>query len=66
MAWNNKMEIGLQVVRKTKKWRVETHLAEMQMLHWMCEVTRKDWINNESIRGHLRVSLMEEKIQECN
>lgn len=33
----------------------------------MCEVTRKDSINNESIRGNLKVALIEgRKIKECN
>lgn len=46
---------------------MKVHLAEMWMIGQMCEVTRKDRINNESIRGNLRVALIQgNKIKECN
>ncbi|KAJ0177914.1 hypothetical protein K1T71_006787 [Dendrolimus kikuchii] len=37
----------------------------MDMLRWMCGVTRKDRVRNSRIRGSLHVRDIADKLQEC-
>ncbi|KAJ0178550.1 hypothetical protein K1T71_006373 [Dendrolimus kikuchii] len=37
----------------------------MNMLRWMCGVTRKDRVRNSRIRGSLHVRDIADKLQEC-
>ena len=39
-------------------------VAEMRMLRWMCNKTRKDKISNECFRDHLEVATIGDKIRE--
>ncbi|XP_067123187.1 uncharacterized protein [Centruroides vittatus] len=50
-------------LRKTHVKRME--VAEMRMLRWMCGVTRRDHIRNECVRGTVKVTNIEAKIQEA-
>jgi hypothetical protein len=37
-------------------------VAEMRMLRWICDHTRKDRIRNDDIRGKLGITLIQEKL----
>ncbi|XP_070015931.1 uncharacterized protein [Nicotiana sylvestris] len=51
--------------RPVKKSHVQKmSVAEMRMLRWMCEHTRKDKIRNEVIRDKMEVASMEAKLRE--
>ena len=49
-------------VKKTQEKKLD--VAEMRMLRWMCGVTRRDKIRNETIRGTVKVREISDKIQE--
>ncbi|XP_068238578.1 uncharacterized protein [Palaemon carinicauda] len=49
-------------IKKTEEKKLD--VAEMRMLRWMCEVTRRDKIWNEVIRGTIGVREVSGKIQE--
>jgi len=40
------------------------NVAEMKMIRWINEVTRKDWIRNEYIRGSIGVKSIMDKMKE--
>ena len=48
------MVYGLEMVAVTKKQVEEMEVAEIKMLRFAMEVTRKDKIRNEYIRGTVR------------
>ena len=54
----------------TKCWAVKKqyvskmNIAEMRMLRWMCDKTRRDEIRNEQIRNMIEVTPIEEKMRE--
>ncbi|KAK4369946.1 hypothetical protein RND71_009421 [Anisodus tanguticus] len=39
-------------------------VAEMRMLRWMCEHTRRDMIRNDNIRDRVGVASVEDKMPE--
>ena len=39
-------------------------VAEIRMLRWMCDNTRRDKVRNENIRTKIGVASIEEKIRE--
>jgi len=39
-------------------------VAEMRMIHWMCNYTRMDKIRNEVIREKVRIAPLEHKMRE--
>jgi hypothetical protein len=48
----------------TKVWDERwLHMTEMQMLRWLCGVTRMDRIRNEYIKGSLKVAPVTAKIR---
>ncbi|XP_068221829.1 uncharacterized protein [Palaemon carinicauda] len=49
-------------IKKTEEKKLD--VADMRMLRWMCEVTRRDKIWNEVIRGTIGVRELSGKIQE--
>ena len=49
------MMYGLETVVVTKKQVEEMEVAEIKMLRFAMEVTRKDKIRNEYIRGTVKV-----------
>ena len=49
-------------VKKAHEKKME--VAEMEMLRWMCVVTRLDKIRNEKIRGSTEVGEIPKKVQE--
>ena len=55
---------GLETVAATKKQVEEMKVAEMKMLKFVMEVTRKDKIRNEYIRGTVKVERLEMKMRE--
>ena len=58
-----KMVYGLKTVAITKKQVEEMEVAEIKMLRFAMEVTRKDKIRNESIRSTVKVEWLEMKIR---
>ena len=42
----------------------KVNVAEMRMLRWMSDVTRKDKIRNDRIRGTVKVAQLSSKMQE--
>ncbi|RCV30701.1 hypothetical protein SETIT_6G116400v2 [Setaria italica] len=47
----------------TKRQHVQQiSVAEMSMLRWICDHTRRDRVRNEDIRGRLGVAPIEEKL----
>ena len=55
---------GLETVAVTKKQVEEMEVAEMKMLRFAMEVTRKDKIRNEYIRGTAKVERLRMKMSE--
>jgi len=39
-------------------------VAEMRMVRWMCDNTRRDKVRNENIRAKIGVASIEEKMTE--
>ena len=58
-----KMVYGLKTVAITKKQVEEMEVAEIKMLRFAMEVTRKDKIRNEYIRSTVKVEWLEMKIR---
>ena len=58
------MVYGLETVAVTKKQVEEMEVAEMKMLRFAMEVTRKDKIRNEHIRGTVKVEQLGMKMRE--
>ena len=58
------MVYGLETVAITKKQVEEMEVAEMKMLRFAMEVTRKDKIRNETIRGTVKVERLGMKLRE--
>ena len=50
-----------RVIKKTEEIKLD--VAERRMLRWICEVTRRDKIRNEVIRGTTKVRQLSHKIQ---
>jgi len=54
----------------TKCWAIKRHhaqkmsVAEMRMLRWMCDNTRRDKVRNEDISTKIGVISIEEKMRE--
>jgi hypothetical protein len=47
----------------TKRRHVQQlSVAEMHMLRWICDNTRRDWVQNNDIRERLGVAPVEEKL----
>ena len=55
---------GLETVAVTKKQIEEMDVAKMKMLRFAMGVTRKDWIQNEYIRGTVKVERLGIKMRE--
>ena len=55
---------GLETVAVTKKQEKEMEVAEMKNLRFSIEVTRKDKIRNEYIRGTIKVERLGMKMRE--
>ena len=58
------MVYGLETVAVTKKQVEEMEVAEMKMLRFAMEVTRKDKIRNEHIRSTVKVERLGMKMRE--
>ena len=58
------MVYGLEIVAVTKKQVEEMQVAEMKMLRFAMEVTRKDKIRNEHIRSTVKVERLGMKMRE--
>ena len=58
------MVYGLETVAVTKKQVEEMEVAEMKMLRFAMEVTRKDMIRNEHIRSTVKVERLGMKMRE--
>ena len=58
------MVYGLETVAVTKKQVEEMKVAEMKMLRFAMEVTRKDKIRNEHIRSTVKVERLGMKMSE--
>ena len=58
-----RMVYGLKTVAITKKQVEEMEVAEIKMLRFAMEVTRKDKIRNEYIRSTVKVEWLEMKIR---
>ena len=58
------MVYGLETVAVTKKQVEEMEVAEMKMLRFAMEVTRKDKIRNEHIRSTVKVEQLRMKMRE--
>ena len=54
----------------TECWAIKRYhtqkmsVAEMRMLRWMCDNTRRDRVRNEDIRTKIGVTSIEEKMRE--
>jgi hypothetical protein len=47
----------------TKRWHIQQlSVAEMRMLRWICDNTRRDRVRNDDIRERLGVAQVEEKL----
>ena len=57
------MVYGLEMVAVTKKQVEEMEVAEMKMLRFAMEVTRKDKIRNKCIRGTVKVERLGMKMR---
>ena len=57
------MVYGLETVAVTKKQVEEMEVAEMKMLRFAMEVTRKDKIRNEYIRNTVKVEGLETRLR---
>ena len=58
------MVYGLETVAVKKKQVTEMEVAEIKMLRFAMEVTRKDKIRNEYIRGTVKVERLGMKLRE--
>ena len=58
------MVYGLETVAVTKKQVEEMEVAEMKMLRFAMEVTRKEKIRNEYIRSNVKVERLGMKMRE--
>ena len=58
------MVYGLEMMADTKKQVEEKEVAEIKMLKFAMQVTRKDKIRNEYIRGTLKVERLGMKMRE--
>ena len=58
------MAYGLETVALTKKQVKDMEVAEMKMLRFAMEVTRKDKIRNEYIRSTVKVERLGMKMRE--
>ena len=58
------MVYGLETIAVTKKQMEEIEVAEMKMLRFTMEVTRKDKITNEHIRSTVEVERLGMKMRE--
>ena len=58
------MVYGLETVAVTKKQVEEMEVAEMKMLRFAMEVTRKDKIRNDYIKGTVKVERLGMKMRE--
>ena len=59
------MMYSLETVPLKKSNERKMEVAEMKMLRWMSGVTRKDRIENEKIRGTVKVTRVSKKVQEA-
>ena len=58
------MMYGSETWAMNKVHEKKVDVAQMRMLRWMCGVTRKDKIQNELIRGTVKVAQISSKMQE--
>ena len=58
------MTYGLKCWPTKKQHMHKTDVADMRMLIWICNKTKKDKIRNECLREHLRVASIGDKIRE--
>ncbi|KAJ8884781.1 hypothetical protein PR048_010977 [Dryococelus australis] len=58
------MLYGADTWATVKSWCKNMEVAEMNMLHWMCGVSRFEHIKNNFIRGIVQVTELTKKVQE--
>ncbi|XP_023230295.1 uncharacterized protein LOC111630434 [Centruroides sculpturatus] len=59
------MLYGAETWARTKVQERKMEVVKIRMLRWMCEVSRKNRIRNDFIRGYVTVGPLSKKMQEC-